>query len=45
VHGVTLGCANGDPAVEIGMHIFVGSKATWEVLPEGVVQFEEGPTG
>lgn len=43
VHGVTLGCVNGDPEVEIGMHIFVGSKAVWEKIPEGVTQFEEGP--
>ncbi|MEM9070046.1 MAG: GFA family protein [Myxococcota bacterium] len=43
IHGVTLGCVNGDPEVELGMHIYVGSKATWEVLPEGVVKFEEGP--
>ncbi len=43
VHGVTLGCVNGDPDIEIGMHIYVGSKATWERMPEGVVQFEEGP--
>ncbi len=44
IHGVTLGCVNGDPEVEIGMHIFVGSKAAWEKLPENVVQFEEGPS-
>jgi hypothetical protein len=43
VHGVTLGCVNGDPEIEIGMHIFVGSKAAWEVMPEGVTQFAEGP--
>ena len=43
VHGVTLGCVNGDPGVEIERHIFVGSKAAWEVLPEGVTIFEEGP--
>ncbi len=43
IHGVTLGCVNGDPGVEIGMHIFVGSKATWETIPDGVPQFEEGP--
>ena len=42
VHGVTLGCVNGDPGVEIGRHIYVGSKAQWEVMPEGVVAFEEG---
>ena len=44
VHGVTLGCVNGDPEIEIGQHIFVGSKATWEVMPEGVTTFEEGPS-
>ena len=43
VHGVTLGCVNGNPEIEIGRHIFVGSKAAWEVMPEGVVAFEEGP--
>jgi hypothetical protein len=36
VHGVTLGCVNGDPTIEIGYHIFVDSKAAWEVIPEGV---------
>ncbi len=44
VHGITLGCVNGDPEIEIGQHIFVGSKATWEVMPEGVTTFEEGPS-
>ena len=42
VHGVTLGCLNGNPDVEIGQHIFVGSKASWEVIPGGIVTFEEG---
>lgn len=43
VMGVTLGCVNGDPEVEIGMHIFVGSKAKWELIPEGVPQFQKWP--
>lgn len=43
VHGVTLGCVDGDPDVSIGMHIFVGSKASWDVIPEGVPQFEGRP--
>jgi hypothetical protein len=34
---------NGDPEIEIGQHIFVGSKAAWEVLPDGVKMYEEGP--
>ena len=42
-HGIMLGCVNGDPRVKIGMHIYVGSKAPWEVIPKGVRQFEEGP--
>jgi hypothetical protein len=45
VHGVTLGCVNGDPEVEVGMHIFVGSKASWERMPVGVPQYDEGPPG
>lgn len=43
VHGVTLGCVNGDPGIEIGRHIFVGSKAAWEVIPDGVAVYDEGP--
>ncbi|GAB4568410.1 MAG: GFA family protein [Haliangiales bacterium] len=43
VHGVTLGCINGDPEVAIGMHIHVGSRAPWEVLPDGIVAYQEGP--
>jgi len=41
VHGITLGCLNDDPQIEIGRHIYVGSKAAWEVMPAGVVQYEE----
>jgi hypothetical protein len=33
----------GDPEIEIGMHLDVGSKAIWEVMPEGVTVFENGP--
>lgn len=40
VHGVTLGCLNEDPELEIGRHIFVGSKASWEVMPKDVPQYE-----
>ena len=43
VHGITLGCLNEDPDVEIGYHIFIGSKAKWEILPSGVTMFDEGP--
>lgn len=42
IHGVTLGCVNGDPQVDIGRHIYAGSQASWEVLPVGVTLFQEG---
>ncbi|WP_353505456.1 GFA family protein [Microbulbifer variabilis] len=43
VFQVTLGSVNGSPDIEISQHIFVGSKANWEVIPKGVLQFHEGP--
>jgi len=43
IHGVTLGCLNGNPDVSIGYHIYVGSKAGWEELPEGITAYPEGP--
>ncbi|MEH6347369.1 MAG: GFA family protein [Bermanella sp.] len=42
VHGITLGCVNGQPEIEIGRHIYMGSKANWEVLPIGGIQYQEG---
>lgn len=42
IHGVTLGCVNGDPKVEIGRHLYVGSKASWEKIPDGVTQHLAG---
>lgn len=41
IHGITLGCLNEDPKIEIGRHIYVGSKASWEVIPKGVLQYQE----
>lgn len=43
VIGITLGCVDGDPGVTIERHIFVESKAPWEVIPEGVVQYDTWP--
>ncbi len=43
VRGITLGCINGDPEVKLGMHIYTGSKASWEKIPEGTPMFKEGP--
>ncbi|MDH5229661.1 MAG: GFA family protein [Gammaproteobacteria bacterium] len=43
VHGVTLGCVDGDPDVTLKRHIFVGSKASWEIIPDGVTQYDKWP--
>ncbi len=43
VHGVTLGSVDGDPGVQIGMHIFVGSKAPWDHIGGSAQQFSEFP--
>jgi len=40
---VALGCVNGDPEIEIGRHIYVGSKASWEVIPQDVPQYDTTP--
>ena len=45
IHGITLGCLNEDPEIEIDRHIFVGSKASWEVIPESVKQYDKHPSG
>ena len=42
VHGVTLGCLNAEPELEPIHHIYVDSKAAWDVLPEGATTFAEG---
>lgn len=41
VFAVTLGSLNDDPKVEIGEHIFVGSKACWDEIGGSAPQFEE----
>lgn len=42
IQGVTLGCVDGDPEVSLTRHIFVGSKASWETIPNDVPQYEKG---
>ena len=41
VHGLTLGCIDGDPGVEIEMHIFVDSKAPWDHIGGNAPQYAE----
>lgn len=40
VHGLTLGCVDGNPGVVIERHIFVGSKAPWDIIGGDAPQFE-----
>lgn len=44
VHGVTLGTVDGDPGVQLGMHIFVDSRAPWDHIGGNAVQFPEFPS-
>jgi hypothetical protein len=39
---VPAGLLDDDPGLRIGGHIWVGSKAAWDVIPEGPPQFQEG---
>jgi hypothetical protein len=41
VHGLTLGCIDGDPDIEIEMHIFVDSKAPWDHIGGHANQYAE----
>jgi hypothetical protein len=40
-----LGCVDGDPGVEIEMHIFVDSRASWDHIGGNAPQFSEFPSG
>lgn len=45
VHGVTLGSVDGDPGVQIEMHIFVGSRAPWDHIGGSAPQHDAFPEG
>ena len=42
LYWIPAGMLDDDPGVGVGQHIFVGSKAAWEVIPEGAPRFDEG---
>jgi hypothetical protein len=42
---VTLGTIAGDPGIRPRAHIFVGSKAPWFGITDGLPQLEDFPTG
>jgi hypothetical protein len=41
---VTLGTLIDSPTITPKAHIFVGSKAPWDVICDGLPQYEEFPT-
>lgn len=41
INGVNLSCLNEDPQIKLSRHIYVGSKASWETIAEGVPQYLE----
>lgn len=41
VHGVTLGSVDGDPGVEIAMHLYVDSKAPWDCIGGDAPKYRE----
>lgn len=43
VHGVTLGTVDGDPGVQIEMHLFVGSRAPWDHIGGDAPRFDAFP--
>lgn len=43
VMGITVSGLDGDPEVTVDRHIFVGSRASWDVVPEDAPHFEEWP--
>jgi hypothetical protein len=40
---VTLGTLIDPPSIRPTAHIFVGSKASWDVICDGLPQFDEFP--
>lgn len=39
VHGITLGTLNGNPPLTLTRHVFVDSKASWDVIGGDAPQF------
>src|SRR5262245_12592747 len=43
VYDVPVGCLDDNPTLLVGDHIFVGSKASWDVIgSDGAPRYEEG---
>ena len=40
---ISLGCLDEDPQITLEYHQFVGSRASWDAICDGVKQYEEWP--
>lgn len=45
VDAITLGTVEGDPGIRPQAHIFVGSKADWDVITDNLPQFDGWSSG
>jgi hypothetical protein len=45
VHGLTLGGVDGDPGVDIALHLFTGSKAPWDHIGGDAPCHDQWPPG
>ena len=45
MHGVTLGSVDGDPGVEIELHLFVDSRAPWDHIGGNAPRYAAFPPG
>ncbi len=43
VHGLPLGALDDDPGIKPALHVFVGSKAPWHEITDGLPQFDALP--
>jgi hypothetical protein len=42
---VAMGSLDDDPGVRPGSHIYVGSRADWDAVDDGLPQYEENGPG
>jgi hypothetical protein len=45
LYEIPVGCLDDNPPLLVGEHVFVGSKAHWDVIGDDAPQYEKGGTG
>ena len=41
MYAVPVGLLDGNPDIKVGDHIFVGSKASWDIIGDNAPQLDE----